>query len=89
MLLRGKYLIRKGVSEDGTERLIITGVFEPLDFDIKSINDADELWVSDLLVFPNVIRFSGKRKEELSPEDFLEGECMSPSDWSKREELKI
>ena len=89
MILRGKFLVRIATNGSGKKKIILSGVFDPIDFDIESIDTNDEMWVSDFMALPNGIRFSGKIKGALSTEDFLEGVCMSPSDWSKKEELKL
>lgn len=89
MKLKGKYLVRPSKLEDGSPVLILTGVFYP-NFDISSINENDEMWVSELEVMDGGLRFSGQEGFN-SPEDFLEGKNKHPSQWknkSKLDELK-
>jgi hypothetical protein len=85
--IRGKYLVRVASNANGQKKIIICGIFDPIDFDIESIDTRDEMWVSDLLVMNGGVKFTGKCNGALSPEDFLEGEFHSPSFWSNREEL--
>jgi hypothetical protein len=84
--LRGKYLVRRTKLVNGAEGLILTGVFYP-DFDINEINENDEMWVSDITI-GNGLRFTDPVKPDAgSPEDFLDGNCMSPKDWKTKSEL--
>jgi hypothetical protein len=85
--IRGKYLVRIGTNEKEEKKIIICGTFDPVDFDIDEINDSDEMWVSDLIVIDGGIKFTGRCKGALSPEDFLEGECQLTSSWECRENL--
>jgi len=90
-ILRGKYLVRKTKTKDGSQRLIITGVFIP-NFDIDTIEDGDEVWISDLKVLEGGIKLkSGENKisptYNKSPEDFLEGNGMDAKSWNIKEAL--
>lgn len=87
--LRGKYLVRKSkLVRDGTPVLILTGVFYPTNFDIDSVKDNDEMWVSDLEVRDGGIRFTEPYgRDGGSPEDFLEGEMMSSKCWKTKSKL--
>lgn len=86
---RGKFLVRRATNHsDGKQSVVICGVFKP-NFDINQLNDNDEMWVADLVVGSGGIRFSGKETLGPSPEDFLEGQCMSPSSWKNRDQLDM
>ncbi|MDK2772975.1 MAG: hypothetical protein KYX68_12225 [Flavobacterium sp.] len=65
--------------------IIICGVFHPTNFKVTDINDNDEMWVSDIMVSSNGIRFSDPiGLSEVSPEDFLSGENQLPSNWKTK-----
>jgi len=86
---RGKFLVRIASSQETMKkRVVLCGVFIP-NFDINEINDSDEMWVGDLIVGSGGIRFTGKDTGGPSPEEFLEGAFMSPSDWKNREQLDL
>ena len=81
--LRGKYLVRKS-----KEVVVICGVFHPTNFNINDINDNDEMWVSDIMVSSNGIRFTDPiGLDGGSPEDFISGENQSPSNWKTKSSL--
>lgn len=44
-MLRGKYLVRKAKLENGTEVIILSGVFYPQNFNVDEIKDNDEMWL--------------------------------------------
>ena len=83
--LRGKYLVRIGKNSSGDKKVIICGVFNPIDFDINTIHDNDEMWISDIIINGG-IKFSDS-KDTCSPEDFLEGTCQLPDNWKNKEVL--
>ena len=87
-ILRGKYLVRKTKLENGTEVITLTGVFHPTNFDISSINDNDEMWVSDIIVSSGGLRFTDPHGTDGgSPEDFIAGLYQSPSEWKTKSSL--
>lgn len=89
--LRGKYLVRKSQLHDDTPILIICGVFLP-NFDLSEINNGDEMWVSDLIVGEDGIKFTDPIDgvDAGSPEDFLENikGQQSPKFWKNKSPLK-
>lgn len=87
-ILRGKYLVRKAKLENGTEIITLTGVFHPTNFDISSINDNDEMWISDIIVSSGGLRFTDPYGNDGgSPEDFISGLYQSPSEWKTKSSL--
>ena len=87
---RGKYLIRKAKTSDGTPVVVLCGIFVPLeDIDWEKLQDSDEMWVSDLIVGEGGLRFTEpiNKTGAPSPEDFLSGEGTSPRFWGKKENL--
>jgi len=80
--IRGKFLVKKNILQDGKPCLIITGICIPKNFDIDSISDGDEMWVCDLMVLDGGLRFEGAMGGHgPSPEDFLSGEGQKESSW--------
>lgn len=87
-ILRGKFLVRKSKLNNGTEVLTLSGVFLPQNFNVNEINSNDEMWVSDIIVPSNGIRFTDpKGTDGGSPEDFISGMNQSPSYWNTKESL--
>ena len=87
-ILRGKYLVRKSKLENGTEVLVLSGVFHPQNFNLNEIKDNDEMWVSDIIVSSGGIKFIDPiGTDGGSPEDFISGENQSPSCWKTKESL--
>lgn len=87
-ILRGKYLVRKSKLENGTEVLILSGVFRPQNFNVNEIKDNDEMWVSDIIVSSGGIKFTDPiGSDGGSPEDFISGSNQSPSYWKTKESL--
>ena len=87
-ILRGKYLVRKSKLKNGTEVVILFGVFHPQNFNVNEIKDNDEMWVSDLRVLDGGIRFSDPfGTDGGSPEDFIAGVNQSPRDWKTKDYL--
>jgi len=86
--LRGKYLVRKSMTNYGKPCLVVTGMFFPVDFDINDISDSDEMWVSDITINGDGIRFTDPKKGfGPSPEDFLSGDSSSPSSWKNQSKM--
>jgi len=86
-ILRGKYLVRKGKLTNGDPIVIICGMFHPTNFNVDDINGNDEMWVSDIIIsgglrFTNPIGIDGG-----SPEDFLDGNNVSPQCWNDKDIL--
>lgn len=87
-ILRGKYLVRKAKLENNKEEVvIICGVFYPTNFNIKDINDKDEMWVSDIMVSSDGVRFTDSINGGYSIEDFINGTSQSSSDWKTKGRL--
>ena len=87
-ILRGKYLVRKSKLDNGKEVVTLTGVFYPTNFDINSLNDDDEMWVSDIIVSSGGIRFTNPISTDGgSPEDFIDGNNQLPTDWKTKGHL--
>jgi hypothetical protein len=87
-ILRGKYLVRKSKLENGTEVLVLSGVFHPQNFNLNEIKDNDEMWVSDIIVSSGGIKFTDPiGTDGGSPEDFISGHNQSPLCWETKESL--
>ena len=87
-ILRGKYLVRKSKLENGTEVLVLSGVFHPQNFNLNEIKDNDEMWVSDIIVSSGGIKFTDPiGTDGGSPEDFICGHNQSPLCWETKESL--
>lgn len=86
--LKGKFLVRRSTTKNGTPCLVITGAFFP-EFDINSVEKSDEMWVAEISVRSGGTRFYDNKEKSApySPEEFLEGRNMSPEDWNKKESL--
>ena len=86
--LKGKFLVRRSTTTNGTPCLTIVGMFFP-EFDINSIEASDEMWVSEITVHSGGVRFFDIKEKSApySPEEFLEGRNMSSEDWNKKEIL--
>jgi len=81
---RGKFHVRKGKLKNGENVLILTGkaFMEDKEF-LESISDGDEMWVADITIDTNGIRFRDCR-EHISPEEFLIGRCDMPNNWKEK-----
>jgi hypothetical protein len=87
-ILRGKFLVRKSKLSDGKEVVILSGIFHPINFEINTINDNDEMWVSDIIVSSAGIRYTDPiGVDGGSPEDFISGVKQLPEDWKTRGHL--
>ncbi len=87
-ILRGKCLVRKAKLENGTEVITLSGVFYPQNFNVSEIKDNDEMWVSDIIVSSNGIRFTDPTGiDGGSLEDFISGVNQSPSNWETKGSL--
>ena len=85
-ILRGKYLVKRAVLKDGSEVVILSGIFRPINFSINDIKEDDEMWVSDLEVLSGGIRFTDPHSVDGgSLEDFISGNNQSPKDWKNKE----
>lgn len=86
--LKGKFLVRRSTTNNGTPCLTIVGMFFP-EFDINSVEESDEMWVSEITVHSGGARFYDNKEKSApySPEEFLEGRNMNPNDWNKKEAL--
>lgn len=87
-ILRGKYLVRKYKTKKGEDVVGIYGTFYP-NFDINTIKNNDEMWVSDIIIGPGGIRFTDPVDgvDGGSPEDFVSGNKQLPRDWKTKSEL--
>lgn len=87
-ILKGKYLVRKSKLENGADVIILSGVFHPQNFNVNEIKDDDEMWVSDIIVSSDGLRFTDPiGVDGGSPEDFISGENQSPSSWATKSSL--
>ena len=85
-ILSGKYLVKRAVLKDGSEVVILSGIFRPINFSINDIKEDDEMWVSDLEVLSGGIRFTDPHSVDGgSLEDFISGNNQSPKDWKNKE----
>lgn len=84
--LRGKYLIKKSILQNGEQVLTLTGVFHPSNFSVDEISDGDEMWVSDIVIEEGGIKFT-EPDNHVSPEDFLSGQNHSPKSWKNKNNL--
>jgi len=88
--LKGKYLIKKTKNKEGEPCFVITGIFYPADFNIDEIEINEEMWVSEITINNGGLRFSEPTQGFApSPEEFLSGECTSPSSWKTKHLLYI
>jgi len=86
-IIRGKYLVRKKKIYNGSDILIVTGVFYPINFNLNEIGDNDEMWISDLMVIDGGLKFSDPINNNISPEDFLSGKNQMPISWKIKSKL--
>lgn len=87
-ILRGKYLVRKSKLKDGNDVIILTGIFYPQNFEVSEIKNNDEMWVSDIIVVSGGLKFTDPIGiDGGSPEDFLDGNNQSTSNWKTKGKL--
>lgn len=84
---RGKFLLRNSKTASGKDCIVMVGVCFP-NKDTDKIEDTDEMWVGDISFIGDGIKF---KKSEISfnqsPEDWLNGEGMSPNSWGEKEKF--
>jgi len=87
-ILRGKYLVRRAKLTNGVDVITLAGIFYPQNFDIETIKDDDEMWVSDIIVSSGGLRFTDPVGTDAgSLEDFVEGSNQSPLNWGTKGSL--
>lgn len=89
----GKMMVRKTTNQKNEPCLIICGMFKPQNFEMNEISDNDEMWVANLEILPNGLKFTdyinefGNTYGLGSPEDFLQGIGTDIKNWKNESEL--